>query len=306
MAAHAALAMAPSLAHAARSPGRASDAFRLRGSHGYELDFDIGPTFSHISVSSSRPATGLVSYAKLGSAAPGGSRTVVRFGKTGLADYRFIPSGGPKMRKLSPRCSGRPAVTIRGTFVGTFQFHGEDGYTEVRARRAKGTREFPAETRCTHPARHHRQHHVDHGRERTIAVFSAGDPTDGLALSAIRFPGKPAMTLISADQRETREGMQIGRSVFLSAPTAGAFTFDPGLGSATLAPGAPFSGSATYTRLDDYTTRWEGPLAVAFPGMPEAVPLTGPKFSWSLYYERESTGGVLALYSHRPELQIIH
>ena len=62
---------------------------------------------------------------------------------------------------------------------------------------------------------------------------------------------------------------------------AGAFSYDPLLRTATLAPPAPFSGRASFHRGAVLENRWTGNLAIDFPGRSN-VPLTGPGIGASL------------------------
>ncbi|MEX2448478.1 MAG: hypothetical protein WD404_07020 [Solirubrobacterales bacterium] len=59
------------------------------------------------------------------------------------------------------------------------------------------------------------------------------------------------------------------------------FVFDPGLGTATVSPPRPFSGSATLTPGPGGTTTWTGSLKVDLPGR-KGVPLATPSFTASL------------------------
>jgi hypothetical protein len=110
--------------------------------------------------------------------------------------------------------------------------------------------------------------------------------------------GAPEESVISASVQERSGGISIFRHVLLFAPDA-AFSFDEQLNSATLTPPAPFAGSASFQRIDDYASRWEGPLTVSFPGRPE-VPLTGRDFSWSLQSQRsQSSSPIVAVAGTR-------
>ena len=108
---------------------------------------------------------------------------------------------------------------------------------------------------------------------------------------AALFGGALAVLALAAAPAEAFVSEATGRSASLAA-----FAPDPNLNSAALAPPFPFSGSANFQRLDDYTSRWEGPLTASFPGRPD-TPLTGRGFAWRLSSERQRGGVTVDLGS---------
>lgn len=74
-----------------------------------------------------------------------------------------------------------------------------------------------------------------------------------------------ARTRLEVETHEERRGIEISRSTTLWAG-ASAFEFDPSLRTATLAPPAPFSGSASFHRNAPVANRWSGNLTVDLPG----------------------------------------
>jgi hypothetical protein len=227
--------------------------------------------------------------------APQRGRIRIRFGHVASFDYRFVPSGPPKVPRLPILCAGRPPRSWHGHFVGSFRFHGEGGYTEVRTARVKGTRKQPGQVKCRHlPHAGHRHRHLRrlHPKTTKSVLLKASGTTGGreVDLTATAPAMGHGLGIIMARASEEREGMLVDRIVSATAKPGVTFDFDPDLSSASLSPPAPFAGSASFTRIDDYTTRWEGPLSVSFPGMPD-VPLSGRTFSWSLGHASESSGG---------------
>ena len=71
-------------------------------------------------------------------------------------------------------------------------------------------------------------------------------------------------------------------AVSVSGP-ASVFGFEPGLGTATLEPRAPFSGSAVFHRGARPANRWRGDLSVDFPGLSD-VSLAGTKMRANLVH----------------------
>jgi hypothetical protein len=123
-----------------------------------------------------------------------------------------------------------------------------------------------------------------HGRSRpgplrTFFFAESISPAAGLNFEVSSEEGDDDAEF-SVFEEEKHGNLDITRRVDADAPVA-AFAVDPSLSSATIAPPAPFSGSATFQQIDDHTSRWEGSLSVPLPGLP-VTPLTGRSFSWGL------------------------
>jgi hypothetical protein len=221
------------------------------------------------------------------------TRMTASFGHFGRFSLRFRPSGTERRVKLPSSCvKGRPpVVTARlGTYVGVIRFEGEGGYTRIVAHRAVGGLGDPLaigpKLECDDPSpaarrREARTIHLDASAKASNGGVSFG------AWAGPAFPfdsapsppsGGPYTFLALATERA--RGVTIIRTAAATAPAAD-FAFDSALDSATVAPPAPFSGSATFQRNADGTTSWRGSLAVSFPGTPD-VPLVGPGFESSL------------------------
>jgi hypothetical protein len=87
-------------------------------------------------------------------------------------------------------------------------------------------------------------------------------------------------TAIDAEVKEVIDGMEIHRFAAVWADRS-AFRYDAHLHTATVAPPAPFSGTARFTARPGARElapgRWRGDLTVDLPGH-AGVPVTGPGF----------------------------
>lgn len=169
-----------------------------------------------------------------------------------------------------------------GNWVGTIQFHGEEGYAAAEATSVPGTLQFLRGEFCA-------------------PVFTSGSsgPRKGAELF-VRNPGLgPQLSVydhhpggraaIIARLREyvggttgvVGSGISIERVVAAWIP-GDDFTWDQRqLRTATLAPPAPFSGIAHFDLGLKAGRRWSGALTVDMPGRAD-VPLTGPLLRASL------------------------
>lgn len=267
----------------------------LRGSNGYQLSVGVESGFASIYVvePGSKDGFGATTrYLRFGrNSTVSHKRLQLDFGHIARIAARFEPSG--RVRRIRPPsfCEGGPEVIRFGVFVGKLRFHGEGGYTEVDARRARGT--IRSSPRLVCDLRRARPSVDRRGRGALVTTLEASEPASSLAFAAVRTAADPSSSLFIAVSGERREGVQIQREAISIGPGS-AFAPDPSLDSATVAPPFPFSGSASFQRLDDYTSRWEGPLTVSFPGRPD-TPLTGRGFAWRLTSERQRGGVAVSL-----------
>ncbi len=264
------------------SPPSAS--MRLEGSNGYPIDLQVSDGFSTIAVSEpgERGINGATSeYVVFGGRA-GVDEAEADFGRFGKVAVRFVPSGKVKRWPMPEACEGKPKFIRYGAFVGTIRFRGETGYTEVDVHRARGTvRATPRQVchpRNDRPAEKSQRRTQD--RQLLVTTFTAFHISAGVGVSAVRSEADPTAALLVANSSESVGRVWISRLAFVEA-SKDVFSFDPSLNTATLAPPRPFSGSATFQQIDDYTTRWEGSLTVSFPGRPD-VSLTGRGFAATL------------------------
>jgi hypothetical protein len=205
------------------------------------------------------------------------------FGALGRVAMRFRPAGGVTHGKRHRHCLGPDRYTIQpGVFVGSFHFRGEGGYTTADVHRVKGKVVTPRRLRCLDtfleefgasggqkPAKRNPK------MTRFTAFMRSG-------LTAILFGAseRGGNTGYLAEIEQTVGSVGVLRGVFVKASPA-TFAFGSALGSASLTPPPPFSGSGSFQRTPTGAKSWTGSLAVSFPGAPN-VPLTDPRFKTQL------------------------
>jgi hypothetical protein len=173
-------------------------------------------------------------------------------------------------KAASVRCNGErePIRFDSGPWVGTIDFHGEEGFTAVEATSAPGYVERAALGPFCGG--------VSFGgtpERATGAALYVRNPGLGPALSVYKHrPG--AAALIIAYLSEWDEGIRIDRTLDGWMPGRD-FSYASGLRTATVAPPGPFTGSARFDLGAKAGRRWSGDLTVDMPGRAD-VPLTGP------------------------------
>jgi hypothetical protein len=270
-----ALVSAAGVSAAEPAPKGLAGAFELQGTNGYKLLGLIAST-GKVGVLTlfvdSRHAG--VTYEARGEVTKESAH--FDLGRLGEINVAVQPTG--RMETVRPTC-GKP-VTVEGSrYVGTIDFHGEEGFTE-------------AEVTAT-PVR------LKSLLEIVCPGFGVAETSGGLGpgvrLEAKR-KGGPSLKLernhprarvfYEAEMQERFEGLAIRRTVagYLGA---GAFSVTPSLGAATFAAGSPFVGKATYAgsrpphEIKPGEGTWRGSLAVNFPGRAH-VRLAGPGFKASI------------------------
>lgn len=250
--------------------------FGLKGSNGYSIDvISFGPRW--VSISASTPPKLPVSFAYASYTVRGkitDDTIEGRFGSRGLVSVRFEPKGKPEVEEVSRGCKGRPSVFRRGRFTGIVRFQGEDGFTRARATSATGFSVRSYRQVCKRPQR------------KTGSKKRKGPPTVSLSAISSRYPRAPWFSAFKQEPRrpewyqdeeaeytvnatERRGGMTIFRSASAAAPLETFAVSPPGASpvTATVAPPAPFSGTATYERTaGSKRGTWSGDLAVDLPG----------------------------------------
>jgi hypothetical protein len=284
-------------AAAAERPGGKpplSGAFSLRGSNGFRLDVESRGGVVTIVASERRPpiatfggngaprpavaGNGAASIYRLRVGDRDPSRIEAPLGRVGAISVSFRPSGRSRVTHWRPGrgACGQPTRIVRrlGTFVGTVEFHGEGGFTSVEATRARGSVGTPLPSDCAggpDPA-------------ARAGFFRAGSSSD-VVLSAVnrrsgtRFEARTTAfgAAFQATWRERLEGPVVVTRQAYAAASRSAFTYGDDLGSARVAPPAPFAGSARYrVAADGAAARWTGNLTATFPGA--AIGMTGPGF----------------------------
>lgn len=198
-----------------------------------------------------------------------------------------------KTDKPEKGCTGDPSTTEEGYFAGSFVFHGERGYTTVRASRVSGAIVRRGAIECQVPAgpgRHPESSKEAQGisekaAERDEFRLVAGERSGDLTLQATREQVPPGSKHTINAFEVTAEGTRVGvfdvyRSAFVvdTDRDAASHFLTPNqqepLAEAVIEPPAPFAGSATFQLEGPKKANWTGDLAVELPGAGK-VPLTG-------------------------------
>lgn len=250
--------------------------FQLKGSRGYS-----------ISVFGNREAVTLTAKRRGSSASYTAngftSATMIkaRLGRLGRISVRFHSHGGPKRTPLPQgNCRGEAETVDSGTWVGRIEFKGEQAYTDVHATRARGTVTNSPKLTCSS--------HEDKGNKSSDfrwTILSAS--SDARAIFSTAFlitsethPGLDGSGFGASLLEVHSRGLSIVRSINVGAKSdAFALSEEGGqITSVTIAPPAPFKGTATFQRTRGSKGSWTGTLAGDFPGRGE-VTLAGPEFS---------------------------
>jgi hypothetical protein len=212
-------------------------------------------------------------------------RVKANFGRAGKIDLRFKPSGPPRSIEPPLFCKGKDLSMSAGAFVGTIGFTGFDRFVHFHASRVKGQVSRTPPLHC----------HIPGGPRKHPPVEESGEPeSKTIALSAFRPCGGPVFVALAdtelvspivgfaAISREHVGRVQVSRFVLMfPRRRPSLFSFDPGLGTATVAPPAPFHGTAAFQRgTDGAPSSWSGPLSIAFLDGRQA--LTGDGFEAEL------------------------
>jgi len=189
-------------------------------------------------------------------------------GALGTISLEASPSG--RKKSFRTRCEEGSKVTYEPQlYRGSFEFHGEEGYTDAATATPRERIPHLYRSEC--------------GTYGSLEVGGGDVPGAGLRLHSGRGklkldltarkngPGK--RTRLQVGVEEERAGISISREASRWVG-ADAFTYDPLLRTAVLAPPAPFSGSGSFHRNAAAPNRWGGDLTVDLPGRSD-IPLTG-------------------------------
>lgn len=270
--------------------------FRLKSSNGYEIGVSSASNSREVSVALLQPrgtafALYLVARREHGERGfeaklPGIGRIAVEFRRRG------------KVRKLPlfPGCEGRPSRRERGVFVGTINFHGERGYTEVAAARARGTitRTFRETCKVESGA----DEKAEAGELRPTGRLIASEPRTGVAFAATAYDSGPREGAPFLDywasQFSRGHGLKVFRVVSVELSRLESFTAQHSgrMATARAEPPAPFSGAADFAIEPGGAVSWNGDLSVTFPGT-GPIPLAGERFQAQLCVGRKCSGDKL-------------
>jgi hypothetical protein len=255
------------LAVAALSPTAASGAppsappgFKLKASNGYVLSVYGTPGYGD------QPAQALILIGRPGAAVIYSTTdaTVTEssieagFAGVGSVDMEFHGTG--RVRRQKSVCGQKP-VRFRGYYSGTFEFHGEEGYSAVDATRAPADLQFFLDVVCASGSGESRGPGLPGAA--LLASTRSRRPRARLQVNQNR-PG--ARVTLAASTEERQGDLYVARFVEGSQP-ASVFAFEPDLSTATLKPRLPFSGSAVFHRGAPPANRWRGDLSVDLPGL---------------------------------------
>ena len=289
------VAPTPASALGARDTGGFA-VFNLKASHGYsmqviaasEAGFEQGKIFIWLAREDS-----FVSY--FAPAKVTDTTVEADLGHVGKVALEFEPSG--EKGKAAPVCASDQVVPYdKGSYVGEFEFHGEEGYADATATRLPLSLQPYLDSIC--------------GGVGIGEIFGHGIPGARLTATARKrlgrvslqvnqnHPGARVKAQASIDERRGR--LQVHRAIEETFP-ATAFHFDPQLRSASLNPPAPFSGSALFRRDAKAGNQWTGSLAVDFPGNSD-VSLTGASFKTHLRHASLAKSRFRSHLARRPTL----
>lgn len=228
-----------------------------------------------------------------------GGRVTAGFGRVGSIAVRFRRRATISEPHPPEGCEGRPPQRESGRWTGNVALRGEGHYFAVATSSAAGERSRAFRLRCQvkRPFPQARPESLRQTIEPslgsslvalllgTVSSLEAASKEGGrvVEMRAAHATGRGPGAEVEAGAFEYQGRMPVGRFVqILSAPPGSLVTTLPGErpAIATLRPGAPFSGEATYLASSPADHSWTGSLAVRFPGL--VSPLAGPSFLSSL------------------------
>lgn len=187
-------------------------------------------------------------------------------GPVGSIDVDFVPTGEPRTEPSS--CDDKPVTVDSGRYLGTVDFTGEEGYTEVHTSGGRGSVGAALNLVCG--AGVESEGFGGHSPGALLRVRHRGERRFQFEARK-NSPTRPAR--FSASISEKHGALFVSRAVGAVAGP-GAFAFDVPAGSARVDPPAPFAVGAAYERRPGGASGWRGNLSVDFPGRSD-VRLTG-------------------------------
>ncbi len=202
------------------------------------------------------------------------------FGQFGSVDLTFVQRG----KTRHPHVPGVPhgchaSLTVRpGVLRGSFSFHARDDVTAADAMEIPAKQATSKFTCDSNPVSVGTEHMV-HGHRAVFLNASNSQGEYGTTFEAMQILDRQSAEF-SADLAELIDGVDVYSSISARAPKS-TFTYDVHKELASVAPPAPFSGSAELGRADNGVPTWTGDLAVDLPGY-GPTPLTGAPFQANL------------------------
>lgn len=275
------------------------ESFAVRGSNGFTIDVTLKNRHRlRLGASQSRGIFNVygTGYQLRAPQTHGSDDIDARVGRLGRIDVRFVPESVSK-EPPAARCHGPRLIVEEGRYVGTIVFHGEGGYTSVRATNAEGSITRTPPLTCKPLTLSRRLQAGDQALKRATRAKNGGENEPIAAelrakvkgrpirfkasiLTELKPSGKLVEPLISflaeAHRRRGRiKEASVAASIFLPAKTFRLPEPEHPNREAILAPPAPFQGTGTFRHGSNHAVSWTGDLRVELPGFGE-VHLAGP------------------------------
>jgi len=265
-----------------KTPAATYENASLRGTNGFKIELANGPASTSV-IATKRLGRGAFEVASYSTRDPKAFQDPVlnvRIGSYGRFHGHFVSRS---TKREASGCKGGPSVVEKGFYVGSFVFRGADGFTRAAGRRIRGTLTHdPAEV-CREPSapKSSRQARPGTAKETRLNVTTKSDDVTFTAQQTIETVEGESLTETDFTASTYRRSGHLTISSllfsFFNADTS-AFVDPAPHTEATIAPAAPFSGSATYVSEGGKGGTWTGDLSVELPGFGR-LPLTGKKFT---------------------------
>lgn len=181
-------------------------------------------------------------------------------GALGSIDLHFVPAGRPKSERTP--CGEPKRVKVeRGTYEGTFDFRGEEGFARAHSAHLGATARVLLGLICPGDSSVEGVGGHAPGAQLTVHRRVAGASTGLVART--NSPTRPVYLQASIEEKRGRIG--ISREIRSKAAPS-SFEFDFSDHAALLRPGAPFHGTAAYEGERGRFQRLRGDLSVDFSG----------------------------------------
>jgi hypothetical protein len=218
----------------------------------------------------------------------------VRFGRLGLIDVAFTPTGTLSSTEPGEGCTGEPRTLREGVFAGTIDFAGEREFVRIEGSQATGSMSVISQWECPEAeamdpfARFSRvaagasrksasSPRVKKG-ERESATLSSGSRNCSCYFAAgVHHRHSGGKSIFLGARIEKREGMEITRATQVIGP-ASAFDFDHAAGTAALRPPSPLSGRASFEARPRGRGLWRSTIRVPLLGA-DPIDTGGPGFA---------------------------
>jgi len=212
-----------------------------------------------------------------------------RFGRLGLIDVAFTPTGTLSSTEPSEGCAGEPRTLREGIFTGTIDFTGEREYVRIEGD-AEGWMSVIPEWQCPDSkepmpfAGASGPLALSSQKRRESATLYAGTRRCSCLFAAAvhrRYRGGRSLFYLMEEKRH--EGMEIVRSTLAKSGST-AFDFDHSAGTASVHPPPPFSGHASFRDRPHGRDLWRSTIRGPLLGV-GSVSLFGPGSGAVLYPE---------------------